>query len=369
MTRHLLLPLALLCSLHAQSLNEQLDARKNRFLQQASAELIKSQNRARQELESSDIYQRVLKVGDSAPDFILKNHQGHEVRLHQLLAEGPVILNWYRGAWCPYCNLTLAALAEKTPELTRYGAQFIALTPELPDVTADTVKSMDLPFQVLTDLNHEVAEAYGLRFPLNAETAARYEEKFELTTRTGPQASKSLPLPATYLISPDGIIRYAFVDADYRRRVEPNRLIDALQALQSGATGEHLVLQFWENTWNPPYDLDLIDRLMTPDFVITTAGNDISGRSEFKEWVRRFQQKAPNLRLTNQEIFTNQEGNRVTSRWLAQGENGGMLGTEADGQPIEFTGIAIWEIHNGKLAHNWVERSAWELFQRLQEQP
>ncbi|MGJ8643555.1 MAG: redoxin domain-containing protein [Luteolibacter sp.] len=353
--------------LTAETLQEELDARKNAFAERAPAELIESQNRALRELEVSGIYERVLKVGDKAPDFKLKNHEGKDVRLSTLLEKGPVVLTWYRGGWCPYCNIALAALAEKNDEIDALGATLVALTPELPDAIAGSVKEHGLGFQVLTDKDHALADKFGLTFPLNEDTRKRYQEKFKLVERSGKDAADRLPLPGTYVISQDGIITYVFADADYRRRAEPSRIVDAVRAIKDGPTGSHMVLQFWENVWNPPYDLDLIDRLMTEDFTITSAGNDTSGRAEFKEWVSEFQEKAIGIRLENLEIFPSADGRRVTSRWIARGSNGGVLGAEPDGRPIEFTGIAIWEIRDGRLAHNWVERSAWELHQRLEK--
>ncbi|MFC5050748.1 redoxin domain-containing protein [Rubritalea spongiae] len=369
MLKNLLLPFSLLVSqLGAQSLNDTLVARKQKFAERAPAALLESQNNALLELEESGIYNKVLKVGDRAPDFSLNNAKGENIQLSQLTKKGPVVLTWYRGGWCPYCNITLTALAEKNPEIKELGATLVALTPELPDIHAETSRKMGLPFEVLSDINHQVAEKFGLMFKLNSDTAARYEKKFQLVKRSGAQAADRLPLPATYVISSDGIIRYAFADADYRRRAEPSRIIDALKALRDGPTGNHLVLQFWENVWNPPYDLDLIDQLMTEDFVITSAGKDISGRDAFKEWVSKFQEKAKGIRLENREIFASADGSRVVSRWIARARNGGVLGTPADLQAIEFTGIAIWKIKDGKLAHNWVERSAYELYQQLQSE-
>lgn len=354
-------------SVCAESLQEQLDARKDDFAKQAPAALLESQKKAQHELEASGIYERVLKVGDKAPDFTLKSSEGKAVSLSEMLDDGPVILTWYRGGWCPYCNIALASLARKNDQFKALGATLAAITPELPDTTAASVKEQGLPFHVLTDQAHAAAGKYGLTFPLNEETQKRYQEKFKLVERSGKESADRLPIPATYVISQDGIITYAFADADYRRRAEPERIIDALNAIKGGATGRHMVLQFWENVWNPPYDLDLIDKLMTEDFTITSGGEDTSGRDEFKKWVSGFQEKAKGLRLENLEIFPSADGTRVTSRWIARGHNGGMLGTEADARPIEFTGIAIWEIRDGKLAHNWVERSAWELYQRLEE--
>lgn len=126
-----------------------------------------------------------------------------------------------------------------------------------------------------------------------------------------------------------------------------------------------LVLTFWREVWNPPYNIDKIDDLVVDDFVLTSAGKDIVSRTAFKGWVRAFQAQLHELRLYPQETFANKEGTRVVSRWRATGKNNGVLGTKPDNRPVEFTGIAIWEIRRGKLAHNWVERSAWELYQQL----
>jgi predicted ester cyclase len=130
-------------------------------------------------------------------------------------------------------------------------------------------------------------------------------------------------------------------------------------------TGTELVLHFWNNVWSHPYDLDLIDELMTEDFTITNAGKDIQGREHFKAWIKGFQEKIKNGRLENTEIFENADGTRVVSRWTFSGYNNGIFDLPPDGRFISFTGIAVWEIRDNKLAHNWVERSAYELYREL----
>jgi predicted ester cyclase len=126
-----------------------------------------------------------------------------------------------------------------------------------------------------------------------------------------------------------------------------------------------LVEDFWASVWNPPYDHSAIDRLCTEDFILTNAGRDIRGRDAFKEWVSSFSGMMSDIRLTSHEMFANPDGTRVVSRWSVTAKNRGLFGTEPDMQPITFTGIAIWEIRDGRLAHNWVERSAHELHQQL----
>lgn len=131
--------------------------------------------------------------------------------------------------------------------------------------------------------------------------------------------------------------------------------------------GEELLTEFWAKVWNQPQDFSAIDRLCTEDFTITTGGKEVTGRAAFKEWVVAFNSKVRDIRLKNLDMFSSADGTRVVSRWVATGFNRGMFGSAPDDRPIEFTGIAIWEIRDGKLAHNWVERSAYELSLQLRE--
>ena len=125
-------------------------------------------------------------------------------------------------------------------------------------------------------------------------------------------------------------------------------------------TSSELVEAFWQQVWNA-HDPDAVDRFVVPDFVITNAGHDITGREAFKEWIRAFLAEVPDLRLEVVETFENATGTRVASRWRIHGTNHGYLHSAAIGDPIMFTGTAVWEVRDGKLAHNWVERSAAEV--------
>lgn len=350
----------------AESLKERLDARRAEFLKSTPADKAQSYQDGIDAVAASGIYDRALKTGGKAPDFTLKNADGQTRRLSELLKKSPVVLTWYRGGWCPYCNLALAALTEKMPEIAAAGGQLVALTPELPEYADETVKKNKLPFEVLSDVGNRVARDYGVVFKMTTDVAAAMQKGAKVHDRNG-DILDELPLGAAYVIAQDRTVTYAFLDADYRNRAEPTRLVEALKALQSGhPSPEHLLLQFWEGVWNPPYDLALVDRLMTEDFVITSAGTDVAGREPFKIWIQNFQSKIADLRLINRETFASADGKRVVSRWLATGRNRGMFGTDANDRAIEFTGIAIWEVRDGRLAHNWVERSAYELSQKLQ---
>ena len=360
----LLLALAATTAFGEPTLREQLDARAAQSAKKGDPEVRAMYAAGIDTVAASGIYESVKKVGDTAPMFALPDADGKLVSLATLLKDGPVVVTWYRGGWCPYCNIALQAMQEKLPEIHKLGAQLVALTPELPDYSADTATKNSLTFEVLSDVGNKVARDYGAVFKMTDGVSASMRERFSTDTRNG-DASNELPLSATFVIDQSGKITYLFADANYRARAEPSRIIDALKALKDGPTPEHMLLQFWENTWNPPYDLGLIDQLMTEDFVITTGGKDIVGRPAFKEWVEGFQTKIGSLHVENLETFTSAAGDRVVSRLLATGKNNGLFDTEPDGSPVSFTVSAIWEVRDGKLAHNWVERSAYELWQSL----
>jgi predicted ester cyclase len=128
-----------------------------------------------------------------------------------------------------------------------------------------------------------------------------------------------------------------------------------------------LVESFWEEVWaacNPA----AIDRFVTEDFIITSAGVNVSGAEDFKNWVGSFQSRIADLRWETIETFSNPDGSRVASRFRITGRNNGMFGLPADGKPIAFTGNAILAVTpTGKLSRNWVERSAWELYNQLKD--
>lgn len=182
-----------------------------------------------------------LRLGEKAPDFTLKDQNGKEVNLYQLLEKGPVVLNWYRGGWCPYCNLELKGLADKAAEINQLGATLLALSPELPDKSMTTIEKNKLPFTVLSDTDNHVARTYDLVFKLDAETANRYESIFGLNQYNGNDKAE-LPIPATYIIDQKGIIRYAFVNPDYKKRANPEEVVMQLTQLVKASNNNKLVL-------------------------------------------------------------------------------------------------------------------------------
>ncbi len=210
------------------SLKSKLEERKTNFALKADDNKKRAYKEGIESVEKSGIVNTAKQVGDKAPDFTLNNALGKPVTLSEYLKKGKVVLTWYRGNWCPYCNLTLHALQEELSNFKAHGANLIALTPELPDESISTSEKHNLQFEVLSDVGNKVAKEYGIVFQLTDEVAEMYNQSFELNNHNGDE-SNELPLAATYIINEKGEIVYAFLDADYRNRAEPSELTDFLK--------------------------------------------------------------------------------------------------------------------------------------------
>ncbi|MFC5185482.1 peroxiredoxin-like family protein [Actinomadura harenae] len=182
-------------------------------------------------LAASGQADKALTVGDTAPGFSLPSADGKTVALDELLAAGPVVLTFYRGAWCPYCNLTLHALQQHHDQITERGARLVAVSPQIPDESLTLTEKHALTFDVLSDVGSDTAAAYGLAFEVTEELAALYDKLGFDLQRVNAGHPRTLPLPATYVIGTDHTIAWAFVDTDYTTRAEPAEILTALTAL------------------------------------------------------------------------------------------------------------------------------------------
>jgi peroxiredoxin len=173
-----------------------------------------------------------LAVGDTAPDFTLGDASGRQVVLAELLATGPVVVTFYRGEWCPYCNLQLRALQQALPEITARGATLVAISPQAPDHGLTMTEKNELAFPVLSDLDQSVSESYKVRFDLTGELEDLQVNLFQNDpAEQNADGRRSLPVPSTFVIDRTGTVRFAWVDADWRVRAEPSDVIAALEGL------------------------------------------------------------------------------------------------------------------------------------------
>lgn len=213
------------------SLASQLTEKKEAFLASAPREKIETYDAGLQAIRDAGVLEQAINTTDKAPDFELLNATGASVKLSEQLKNGPVVLTWYRGGWCPYCNITLHYLQEQLPAFKKAGATLLALTPEIPDSSLSTAEKHNLEFEVLSDVGNKIAREYGIVFDLTPEVAEAYQKSFDMEAYNGDD-SYQLPLAATYIIDTEGVVRYAFIDADYRNRAEPSELLKVLWLLQ-----------------------------------------------------------------------------------------------------------------------------------------
>lgn len=185
-----------------------------------------------EEIMSSDYGDKALNEGSTAADFRLPNAKGEETQLSKLLENGPVVLNFYRGGWCPFCNLEFKSLHDILPQIQERGATLIGVSPELPDNSLDTIEKHQIKFEVLSDVGNKLARQYGLVMSVPEVIRPLYLEwGLDLPNFNGDETWE-LPIPATYVINTDGKIVAAYVNKNYTERMEPYEVVTALKTLQ-----------------------------------------------------------------------------------------------------------------------------------------
>jgi len=213
------------------ALREKLDSIREMAKTRIPPEARVIMERSVEELRASGIMAGVAKVGQPAPDFTLPNATGQEVSLKVLLARGPVVLSFYRGRWCPYCNAELEALQQALPEITAAGATLVVISPQVARTPRETDEPKPFSFEMLRDFGNRVAEAYGLAFTLPEDLQAIYQKFGIDLPRGNGDGTWRLPVPARFVIDREGIIRAADADPDYTRRPEPAQTVEALKKL------------------------------------------------------------------------------------------------------------------------------------------
>ena len=216
-------------SISPTSLTETTNEMRAALLTQIGEEPLSVYDRDAEALGAGDTFAGALRVGDRAPGFRLPDARGGEVALGDLLIDGPVVLVFYRGAWCPYCNLQLAAFQSALADIRAAGAALVAVSPQTPDRSLTFAEQKALEFPVLSDAGNAVARRYGLVFTQSeAATATSRELGIELSEFNGDD-SNTLPAASTFVIGQDSMIRFASISGDYRWRVGPDEVLAALR--------------------------------------------------------------------------------------------------------------------------------------------
>ncbi|MCU7845148.1 MAG: AhpC/TSA family protein [Candidatus Thiodiazotropha sp. (ex Monitilora ramsayi)] len=190
---------------------------------------------ATSDLKASGIEDRAVKAGDRMPDFELPNQFGDRRRFSDYLSRSPVVLNIYRGGWCPYCNMEMKALHDTLPMIVSAGARLIGMAPETPDKAELTSLHHELEIDILSDQGNLVSERLGLVYELPEVLRPIYQSLgIDIPAYNG-DLSFTLPIPATYIVRQDGVIAYAFINADYTQRMEPSEIVTQVGLLANAA--------------------------------------------------------------------------------------------------------------------------------------
>ena len=216
-------------------LAQQLAEFKAGFKQRAAPERVAMMEAATADLKAQGIESRALKLGDQAPDLSLPDALAKPVKLGDLWRRGPLVVIFYRGGWCPYCNLELKAWQARLTELKHMGAALVAISPQTPDNSLSTAEKNELAFPVLSDSALQAAEAFGIVFELAPQLVDLYARVGNDLPLLNGNGRWVLPLPATYVIDRDGQITYSHVEADYRERAEPADVLAAVARAQDAA--------------------------------------------------------------------------------------------------------------------------------------
>jgi peroxiredoxin len=214
-----------------EQLNAQLEGIEQGLRRAVPIEAYETLRQSVEELQRSGIAVG-LKAGNPAPDFTLQDATGTQVRLRERLARGPVVLTFYRGGWCPFCNAQLRAYQKVLPQIRELGASLIAVSPQSPDNTLSQTEKEELAFTVASDPRGIVAEQYRVLYEVPESVQAVLAGFGQSLLEYNATDRWVLPVPATFVIDGNGIIRFAHADPNFMRRLEPVRLLQALQALK-----------------------------------------------------------------------------------------------------------------------------------------
>ncbi len=185
------------------------------------------------DLEASGIVDSSLQVGMKATDFSLPSAAGEHVRLSSILSEGPAVLAFYRGQWCPYCSIELRVLQSRLDEFQQEHATLVGISPQTPDNSLSTSERMDLAFPVLSDAGNTVAEQFGIVFTLPEDLRGAYSTMgIDLPGANG-DSSYRLPIPATFVIAQDFTVVWRFVEPNYTKRADPDEVLAAVRTLRA----------------------------------------------------------------------------------------------------------------------------------------
>lgn len=213
------------------SLAPQLSAVYDNFQRNAPAQVSQTINAVNSDFEVAFKTQYTIKIGDNLPSFALSDALGKEVTRDKLLKNGPLLITFYRGEWCPFCNLALRSLQLNLEKFQEKGVTLVAISPELPNTSLSTTEKNELKFPVLSDVGNKFARELGIVFPMPDSMRPIFKAfGHDLVARNGDD-SFEVPLPATLLVDGQGIVRKTYINPRYWERMEPSKALEWIDEL------------------------------------------------------------------------------------------------------------------------------------------
>jgi peroxiredoxin len=213
------------------SLQDELDSFRAEFLKKAPPGRAELYDAKVEELRRTFPVQHILREGSTAPDFTLPEASGAPYTLSEQLRDGPVVLIFYRGGWCPYCNIQLRAFQRSLDAIAGHGGQLAAISPQLPDGSLSTAETNQLGYAVLSDVGNKVARSFGLVYDLPQELRDALTANGKALPGLNGDESWELPLPSVYVIDTNRTVALATAELDYRNRLAPEAVIEVLAKL------------------------------------------------------------------------------------------------------------------------------------------
>ncbi len=211
-----------------ENLKQQIDELNENLAKQLPPEILTAFGQSIKELKALGIEESSIGIGERFPDFSLLNTKNEIVGLEELLKRGPVIVAFFRGNWCPYCNLELKAMQDNLREITTTNSTLIAISPQNTVYNEELKSNQQLDFELLTDNNNQLAKRLGISFRLQDAVIPVYDSLGIRLADYNGNDHNELPAPAVFVIDKDGCITYKFVDTNYMNRINMRELIEQL---------------------------------------------------------------------------------------------------------------------------------------------
>ncbi|MDM1048214.1 MULTISPECIES: peroxiredoxin-like family protein [Bacteroidota] len=211
-----------------KNLEQQINELNENLAKQLPTEVLEVFGKSIQDLKAKNMEDSSISVGDKFPDFSLPNTSDKTVALKELLQNGKVIIAFFRGSWCPYCNLELKALQDNLKQITGKNVTLIAVSPQTSDYSEELKINHHLEFELLTDKNNALAKQLGITFELQNYVIPTYSSLGIELSEYNENNNNELPVPAVFVIDTNSSIVYKFVDTNYMNRINIQELIEQL---------------------------------------------------------------------------------------------------------------------------------------------